>query len=328
MRSKPFGRGELLSVHYELVSMLMGVMMTITFRNYTGVDDYWRIAAFLIQHYQPGNADGNWIEPAWEYMHYHPALESAFLDRIGIWEDDGEIVAVAHYEWRLGEAFFQFHPAYHYLREEMLLYAEEHLSGVAEQDGRRYLQAFVNDNDAPFLALVQARGYEKDPEGTRPMYQFTIPDPFPPITLPEGFRLRSLADDCNWAKVHRVMWRGFNHPGEPPAGEEELADRRKMFDTPKGRRDLKIAVEAPDGNFVAFCGMFYDPTGKFAYVEPVATDPDYRRLGLGKAAVLEGIRRCGVLGATVAFVGSDQVFYQAIGFRKVYDSECWVKRWE
>jgi predicted N-acetyltransferase YhbS len=98
-----------------------------------------------------------------------------------------------------------------------------------------------------------------------------------------------------------------------------------MFDTPSGRRDLKIAVVAPDGNFVAFCGMFYEPTHRYAYVEPVATDPDYRRMGLGKAAVLEGIRRCGTLGATVAYVGSDQAFYQAIGFKKVYLSECWVK---
>jgi predicted N-acetyltransferase YhbS len=101
-----------------------------------------------------------------------------------------------------------------------------------------------------------------------------------------------------------------------------------MFDTPKARRDLKIAVAAPNGDFVAFCGMFYEPTGRFAYVEPVATDPDYRRLRLGKAAVLEGIRRCGVLGATVSYVGSDQPFYRAIGFRKVYDSECWVKRFD
>ncbi len=31
------------------------------------------------------------------------------------------------------------------------------------------------------------------------------------------------------------------------------------------------------------------------------------------------------LGATVAYVGSDQAFYRAIGFEKVYHSECWVK---
>jgi ribosomal protein S18 acetylase RimI-like enzyme len=90
-------------------------------------------------------------------------------------------------------------------------------------------------------------------------------------------------------------------------------------------RDLKIVVESPGGDFVAFCGMFYEPAHRYAYVEPVATDPDYRRMGLGKAAVLEGIRRCGALGATVAYVGNDLPIYRAIGFKKAYDSECWLK---
>jgi len=107
--------------------------------------------------------------------------------------------------------------------------------------------------------------------------------------------------------------------------EEELESRRRMFETPKARLDLKIAVAAPSGDFVAFCGMFHEPAGRFAYVEPVATDPDYRRMGLGKAAVLEGIRRCGTLGATKAFVGNDLPIYRAIGFKEVYNSECWVK---
>jgi GNAT superfamily N-acetyltransferase len=135
----------------------------------------------------------------------------------------------------------------------------------------------------------------------------------------------SLADDCDWAKVHRVLWRGFDHPGEPQVGEQEIEERRKMFDTPKGRRDLKIANQAPDGEFASFCGMFYEGDHRYAYVEPVATDPAYRRLGLGKAAVLEGIRRCAELGATVAYVGSDQPFYLSMGFEVLYNQERWVK---
>jgi hypothetical protein len=47
--------------------------------------------------------------------------------------------------------------------------------------------------------------------------------------------------------------------------------------------------------------------------------------GFGKAAVLEGIRRCAALEATVAFVGSDQAFYAAICFKKIYSCNCWIK---
>ena len=302
--------------------------MTVTFRNYNHPEDYKLVSEFLIAHHQPNNADGNWLEPTWEYMHGHPALDSSSLGKIGIWDDSGEIVAVVHYEGGPGEAFFQFHPEYRHLQKEMLEYAEANLTGISKKSGRKYLCVSVNDNDEMFASLLKTCGYEKDEEGARPLYKLEIPDPFPAIELPDGFRLTSLAEDCDWMKVHRVIWRGFNHGDDVPMTEEEFESRRKMFDTPKARRDLKIAVEAPNGNFVSFCGMFYEPTHKYAYVEPVATDPDYRRMGLGKAAVLEGIRRCGVLGATVAYVGSDQEFYKTMGFRKVYDSKCWVKYFE
>jgi len=298
--------------------------MSIQFRHYNPLVDYKRVDDFLIEHYQPGNADGNWIEPAWEYMHGHPFLDRTSLDKIGIWEDDGDIVAVAHYESILGEGFFQFHPNYQHLRGEMLDYAEQNLFGVTDE-GQKYLHVYINDFDEDFRALVKARGYQPEPHNNRPMSRFIIPDPFPPVELPEGFHLTDLAEECDWAKVHRVLWRGFDHPGEPPAGDEELESRRTMFDTPTARRDLKIAVRAPNGDFAAFCGMFYEPTNHFAYVEPVATDPTYRRMGLGKAAVLEGIRRCGASGAGVAYVGSNLAFYLAIGFQVIYQSECWIK---
>jgi predicted N-acetyltransferase YhbS len=299
--------------------------MSIKFRFYNDPADYSLVDDFLIQYYQPDNADGNWLEPAWEYMHAHPYLDNSSLGKIGVWEDAGKIVAVVHYESVLGEAFFEFDPDHHHLRQGMLDYAEDNLYGRTKADERRYLKAYVNDNDKEFASLVRGRGYEKVPDGNRPLAKYVIPGSFPSILLPEGFLLKSLADDCDWAKVHRVMWRGFNNKGEPPGGAEELESRRKLFETPKARRDLKIVVEAPNGDFASFCGMWYEPANKYAYVEPVATDLDYRRMGLGKAAVLEGIRRCGELGAKVAYVGSDQEFYLALGFEVIFTSECWVK---
>ncbi len=47
--------------------------------------------------------------------------------------------------------------------------------------------------------------------------------------------------------------------------------------------NLKVAAVAPDGTFAAYCGMWYDPEAGYAVIEPVATDPKYRKMGLGKA---------------------------------------------
>lgn len=66
---------------------------------------------------------------------------------------------------------------------------------------------------------------------------------------------------------------------------------------------------------------------RFAYIEPVCTDPDHRRMKLATAAVLEGIRRCGELGATVAYVGTDKPVYLAMGFRPIRSITAWRREW-
>lgn len=296
--------------------------MAVTHRQYTGSDDFVNIGNFLKKHYREDNVDGNWFQPTWEYMHWHSYLDKSSLEKIRIWEDDGEIVAVVHYESRLGEVFFQLHPDYHRLKPEMLDYAETHLLGTSNEETMG-INAFVNDFDTDLQDLVKTRGYVLKADWSRPISKFVIPDPFPAITLPEGFRLKSLADENDLVKLDRALHRGFNHEGEPDG--TGIEGRKQSQSAPNYKKDLKIVVEAPDGSFVSFCGMWYEPVNRIAYVEPVATDPDYRRMGLGKAAVLEGIRRCGELGADVAYVGSDQEFYIAIGFVVLYQSNCWIK---
>ena len=249
-------------------------------------------------------------------------LDSEALGCIGIWEDSGEVVAVAHYESSLGEVFFEFHPDYGHLKTELLEYAEANLVGESK-DGERFVHVFISDRNSGFIDLLQSQGYQHKPGYDRPLAVFRIPETFPEITLPAGYRLKSLAEDNDLHKIHRALWRGFNHPGEPP--EEGIKDRAQMQSVPNFRKDLNIVVEAPDGYFVAYSGTWYEPVNRYAYVEPVATDPDYRRLGLGRAAVLEGIRRCGKLGASVAYVGSDLPFYLSFGFEVLYTAQCWRK---
>jgi GNAT superfamily N-acetyltransferase len=298
--------------------------MNITQNQYNPTSDYTRVSEFLTRHYQPENRDGNWLEPIWEYMNGHPYLIRSNLPKIGLWENEQEILGVCHFETRMGDAFFQFHPQHHELRDEMLSYAENNLVSVNDA-GKKYLWVYVNDFDIPFQEAVKEKGYHRKPEEDRPLYKMDIPNPFPSIPIQDGITIQSIADETNWEKVHRVMWRGFNHEGEPPMTPEALLERQCMFETPKANMNIKIVAVNEQGDFVSICGMFYAETNHFALVEPVATDPDYRRKGIGRATVMEGIRRCAELGATVAYVGSDQLFYQSMGFTFDYNCECWEK---
>jgi GNAT superfamily N-acetyltransferase len=296
--------------------------MAIKFRRYKAPDDFKKIGDFLIENYRPGNRDGNFLQPAWEYMHGHPWTDEKSFDRIGVWEDSGRIAGVVHFEILLGEAFFEIHPRYPHLKQDMLEYAEKNLYGKTP-DGRRYLKTFINDYDKEFEALVKSNGYTKDDALARPATQLPISNPFPPISLPEGFLLKSLAEDNDLEKLDRVVYRGFNHGDEPPA--IDYAGRKKMQSVPNFRKDLNIIVVAPDGNYAAYAGLWFESNNKYAYVEPVCTDPSYRLRGLGKAAMLEGIRRCGELGASVAYVGSVFPIYLSIGFKKLFTCNCWTK---
>ncbi len=291
-------------------------------RHLGALDDFDVVSDFLTGLYLPGNRDGNWLQPVWEYGYAHPWFDESSVSRIGIWEDGGQVAGGATYELRLGEAFFHTQPDYEHLKPEMLEYAEHNLVAT-DGGGEGTLKAFVNDFDDAFEAVVTTRGYARRPDCDRPMSQFELPDLSPPIRVAGGFRVQSLADENDLRKVHRVLHRGFNHPGEPP--DDGIEGRRKMQSGPHHRKDLTIVAVAQNGDYVSYCGMWYDAVNQFGYVEPVATDPDYRRRGLGSAVVLEGIRRCGELGATVAYVGTDKPFYLSLGFKRLFTQNCWVK---
>ena len=299
--------------------------MQTTARCYDHDSDYDNVGDFLVRTYSTTGAHINWLQPRWEYMHYHPYIERVDLNSIGVWEDHGEIAGVIHPEHHMGTAYFQIDPDYAALKPEMLAYADKHLS--AAKDGRKGLNVYINDRDDALQAVAAEMGYRKQGidhamhAGFEAMSHFLIPDPFPAIKVPNGFRLKSLAEDNDLRKLTRVIFRGFNHGNEPP--DDGIEERRFMQLAPNYQKDLNIVVEAPDGGFVSYCGMWYEPVHRIAYVEPVCTDPDHRHMRLASTAVLEGIRRCGEQGATVAYVGAIRPIYLSIGFRQIYTCSAW-----
>jgi predicted N-acetyltransferase YhbS len=292
----------------------------VTSRAYSFERDFGRVADFLVEHYRDRNADGNWLQPTWEYAQHHTLLDGEHQSLWRTWEEGGQIIGVAHYEWFLGEAFFQVAPGRNDLKPIMLDYVEQEMRG--ERDGRQFVRAWCIDSDRAFADELARRGYRRVPGEDRPLCIIDLNGPLE-YTVPEGFRLQSLAEDNDLAKINRCLWRGFNHEGE--ADDSVLEGRKRTQSGPHFRHDLTMTVVAPNGEYVAFAGSWIEPRRRYAQVEPVATDPDYRRMGLGRAAVLEGMRRCAAEGARVGYVGSNQDFYHAIGFSIVNNEECWER---
>ncbi|MFA9560639.1 GNAT family N-acetyltransferase [Evansella sp. AB-rgal1] len=291
-------------------------------RFYRRERDYERVYQLLVETYKPGDRFRNWLPSRWEYMHFHSDYKDEHAENSGIWEDSGKIVAVVHNELDLGEAFFTVHPDYEFLKPEMLDHAEHYLTKLLD-DGTRKLTVYGNDFDEDLSSLFSKKAFIKQ---EKHLYYYTIClIKESPIVgeLPEGFKLKSLAEDNDLVKVDRVQWRGFNHEGESP--EEGVAERELMQSAPNFRKDLTVVVEEPNGEFVSYVGMWLMDELRVGYVEPVCTDPDYRRMGLGKIAVQESICRCMEAGAETVVVESSLPIYLSCGFQPKFVRYPWVK---
>jgi len=294
--------------------------MRITFRRYASMagvtEEYLRLRAFFLKRLGDDFPFGRW-----DWMITHGWLDHAAIGNIGVWEDDGEVVGVATFDTRPGEGFICVLPGYEGLRPEMVRYASINL----RNEGK--FRLLVLDVDAAFQEVAAEEGFIPTPDKEYDAV-FEIRDPGKiHYSLPEGFRVMGMDEGFDVEKYGQVLWKGFNHEvnGEGPLDLSE-SKRKQLLDEmfrPHVDLHIKIAVVAPNGDYASYCGMWQDYASPDALVEPVATDPAYRGLGLGKAAVLEGVRRCGRRGSRRALVGSRQQFYYSIGFRPLNTYTWW-----
>ncbi|MEJ2736811.1 MAG: GNAT family N-acetyltransferase [Anaerolineae bacterium] len=319
--------------------------MNARFRTYNADRDFLRIRDFLVETFSLTDQPLNWRLERWNYARYfitpllatdgvgepdlgaYQAAIRLFDASTGVWENEaGDVVGVVNIEhadrshsgW--GEAFLQRHPDYTFLLPEMLDFAETHLRNRE----RNQLFVPIYDDDRAFLEVVGARGYRRNDEYTLWDSVFTVQEELPDYTLPEGYRLQSMADDNDLDRRRKAFGLGFDHP-DPRDWPSRLSNQ-ELQKAPDYRRELDLYVIAPGGEFASFCIAWWDQRNRIAMVEPVGTVPEHRRKGLGRAVVLEAIRRVAALGVERVFVGSDQAFYLSLGFELAYAGQHWEKQ--
>ncbi len=318
--------------------------MTLRRRKYEPEPDFVRVRDFLAHTYQAFGRPLNWRIERWNYARYFVApmlgafgqaehkIEDSLQairfweETVGLWENDaGEIVGVVNMEHPhrehsgFGEAFLQRHPQYVFLLDEMLDYAEATLINKKTNA----LHIYVYDEDKPLQALLQQRGYEKNAKSFDYDSEFVV-EALPEPRLPAGYVLQSMAQENNIELRREIFGRAFNHPD--PAEWPSAFSYQELQRAPDYHKDQDLYVVGPDGRYVSCCIVWYDELNRLGILEPVGTHPDFRRMGLGKAVVLAGIRRAAALGAAKVCVGSGQRFYEAIGFEKKYVAYRWAKK--
>jgi mycothiol synthase len=222
------------------------------------------------------------------------------------------------------------HPAFHSAELEVaLISTAETQFAITQADGRQRLVIWAHAADAVRQDLLQRRGYTR---GAGPEYQRrrSMDAAIPDFGLPPGYTVRALGDVDEHPARSWISWRAF-HPDEPDEKYEGWTWYRNVQRAPLYRRDLDLVAVAPDGELAAFCTLWFDDVTRTAAFEPVGTHPSHQRRGVGRALMVEGLRRVRDLGATLCTVGSYAeaagALYASVGFTDYDLSEPWVKVW-
>jgi mycothiol synthase len=308
--------------------------MKLTMRKYQHDDDHWKIRQFLREVFLLNDRhEFSWPLYRWDYWRWHVNenifkfnLEAAIF----MWETaDGKLAAALHPDGP-GEAFLQVHPDFRTpeLEVEMMSVAETQFA-TTQPEGRQRLHLWAHASDPLRQDLLTRRGYtkEKYPEYQR---RRAMGLPIPEVEIPAGYCIRALGDESELPARSWLSWRAF-HPDEPDDKYEGWDWYRNVQRATLYRRDLDLVAVAPDGEFAAFCTLWFDDVTRTAAFEPVGTNPDHQRKGLGKALMAEGLRRARDLGVTQCTVNSYSeragALYASMGFTEYDINEAWVKEW-
>lgn len=290
-----------------------------------------RVRSLLVETHAISPPDFNWEVRRWDGWRFYnasPEWDPSWESQVQLWEtSDGRLVGVVNPEGS-GDAYLQVHPHYrHFIEEEMLTWAEEHLARPVA-DGRRELLVSAFEYDRPRKVLLTKRGYEKlDAGAIFYLLRFGL-QPMPEVRLAKRYRLRETRPDSveDAQLIADLLNAAFQRDFH--SSEEYLVFTRHA---PCFRHDLDLVAEAPDGTLASYVGLPYDEQNRYAIFEPVCTHPDHLRQGLAQALMREALRRAQGLGAVTASTATGRHaaanrLYESIGFTETYESRVW--RWQ
>jgi mycothiol synthase len=255
---------------------------------------------------------------------YYPPREGDFWDHIHLW-DDPEIAgrllgwALISPDWVGFDVYVQPELRGSSLATEMYVWAEEEAARVAREKGRKTIYVlWVFHDDAVLCRHFSQRGYRL----ARGMVHLTrkLDSTMPTVRSVQGFEVRGCKGEPEVTTRARAQYGAF---GSSASFERYLERFTNFMRSPVYQPQHDIVVVSPDGQVGAFCYVWTDPVNKVGLFEPVGTHPDFHRMGLGRAVMIEGLHRlydCGMRSAIVSTFDDNSAgikLYESVGFRVI-----------
>lgn len=199
---------------------------------------------------------------------------------IGVWEEDGRVVAWAVFQPAWWNLDFVVHPALRgsTLEQEIFAWGNEQMLNYACRTGEEFWGSVEVFEDTPNAAQtirnLEAVGFVAFDWSILRFEAELGGDP-PAFQLPPGYAIRPLRGESEvsvYVDLHRAAF-----------GSEKMtvAWRKRTLQQPGYDSELDLVVENDDGTPVGFCVCWLkDGVGQ---IEPLGVHPDYQGMGLGTA---------------------------------------------
>jgi len=268
----------------------------------------------------------------WRYAHVGELAFNFFMvachlnpqEHIRLWHAGGKLVAYAI----LGEdpAFdCQVFPGYEWsgIEEEALAWAERRVDELRQQDAERWGCALVSSarqDDSQRIAFLERHGFHYCGDFAEVNMLRSLDEPIPEAGVMDGYQVRPVAETgelSQRAAAHREVWLPWT------VGYVSDEDYAGFMQLPGYDRTMDIVTVAPDGVIAAYVNGWIDPLNRIGDFGPVGALPAYRRQGLTRLALLEGLRRMKARGMERVCVSTAVAntparrLYESVGFKIV-----------
>jgi len=269
----------------------------------------------------------------WHYAHVGELMWGFFMvtchlnpqKYIRLWHDNqGTLVAYAI----LGEdpSFdCQVLPEFEWsgIETEAMAWAETRLTELRKHDAQRWsgnVASGARQDNAKRIAFLEQHGFRYSGEFAEVNMLRSLDEPIPESPVPASYQVRAVAEageTSNRAGAEREVWLPW------PVGNISGDDYARLMRLPGYHRELDVVAVAPDGVIAAYVNCWIDPVNRIGDFGPVGARPAYRRQGLTRAVLLEGLRRLKARGMDRVCVSTGvsntpaRRLYESVGFKIV-----------
>ncbi len=214
---------------------------------------------------------------------------------VRLWEENGVLQAVAVVQMPWFALDYTYAPVCDHLLPEILAWGMQRMTAIAQERADELpLALYLTPQRAAHIPLVEAHGFQHDEGWDIVHLARGLNEPIPPVTLPEGFAFRPMNGQvAAYVDLHQTAF-----------GSKNMREswRARTLTMPEYRPELDLFIVDSADQPVAFSiGWLLGDEGQ---IEPLGVHPDYQRLGLGRAVLLEGLRCLQMAGATRAYIHS------------------------